>query len=666
VPTNHYPHLFQPGRIGKVTVRNRLVMPPMATNYGGEDGEVTDRMIRYYEERAKGGVGLIIVENAQVDYPTGKNVVRQHRIDNDKFVPGLRLLATAIKRHGAVALQQIHHAGRQTTPAVTEGHVPVAPSPVPCRYLGVQPRELTGEEIETLINKFAEAAARAKLAGFDGIELHGAHGYLIGQFMSPYTNRRVDQYGGTLEGRLRFPLEIIRRTREKVGDDFIIGFRFSADEFVPGGITLDEARQIAARLEQAGVDVLHVSAGIYESMDRVLEPMSYPEGWRVYLAEAIKQVVTIPVITVGVIRTPEMADRIIAEGKADFVAVGRGLITDPEFALKAATGRADRINRCISCNIGCVGNGIFASSIMRCTVNPAVGMEELLGTIPPAPHRVKVVVVGGGPAGMEAARIAAMRGHDVVLFEKSDRLGGQMLLAALPPHKDKINWFTDFLTRELALFRVRVVTGRSVSAEDVLREQPAAVIVATGAVPSVPDIPGVDGPRVFQAWDVLAGTRKVDGRRVVIVGGGQVGCETAEFLAEQGKQVTILEMLQDLALDMEPISRLDMLGRFKRLGINGLTGVTATAIADSTVRTIDRHLRTGSFPADAVVLAVGATPVNDLALDLAGRVGEVYVVGDAVRPRRIMEAAQEGALAAYSVGEAHKWLSPLSPAHATV
>lgn len=658
----NYPHLFQPGHIGKVEIRNRLVMAPMATNYAGENGEVTDRMIRYYAERAKGGVGLIIVENAQVDYPGGKNIVRQHRIDDDKFVPGLRLLAEAIHDHGAKAFQQIHHAGRQTSLGITEGRPVVSCSPVPCGFLRTQPEELTREQIEVLITKFADAASRAKQAGFDGIEIHGAHGYLVNQFMSPYTNKRVDEWGGTFERRMRFPLEIIRRCRERVGYDFAIGFRMSADEFVEGGITLEEAIKIAKCLEDAGVDVLHVSAGIYESMTVVLETMSYSEGWRVYLAEAIKKEVKVPVITVGVIRTPEMADRIIAEGKADFVAIGRGLITDPEFAIKAAKGQAHNINRCIVCNIGCVGDGIFANNLMRCTVNPAVGREADFANIYPAAKARRVVVVGGGPAGMEAARVAAIRGHNVTLIEKGRELGGQMLIAAKPPHKDKIIWFRDFLRTELEQLKVDVKLGQEATVDTVLALNPDAVIIATGAQPVEAKFPVNGHQKVYQAWDVLSGQVTVHADQVAVIGGGEVGLETAEFLAEKGiPKITVLEMLPDVGLDMESITRIDLLSRLAKLNVRLETGILVTEVTADAVEGWDAFRRRVSYPAEAVVLALGSRPINNLVPPLKDKVPEVYVIGDARTPRRIMEAAYEGMASAMSVGELAKYFSPLMP-----
>ncbi|MGC8777808.1 MAG: tRNA-dihydrouridine synthase, partial [Candidatus Caldatribacteriaceae bacterium] len=369
-----YPHLFSPGKIGKVELPNRVVMPPMATNLGSAFGEVTQELVAYYRRRARGGVGLIIVENAQVDMYQGRSLTSQIAVDKDKFLAGLRDLAEAIHAEGARVFLQIQHGGRQCTPSTTDGLPPVAPSEIPCKFLQVTPRSLTREEIRDLVDKFAQAALRAKLAGFDGVEIHAAHGYLINEFLSPYTNKRTDEYGGTLENRMRFLLEIVERSRTLLGEDFAIGVRLSVDEFVPGGLRPEETREIARILEEAGIDYLSASCGIYESVSTIIEPMNFEEGWRAYLAQALKEVVSCPVIAVGVIRRPEVAERILAEGKADFVAIGRGLLADPDWVNKVSAGREKEINLCIGCNVGCIGE-LFANGKVHCAVNPWTGRE---------------------------------------------------------------------------------------------------------------------------------------------------------------------------------------------------------------------------------------------------------------------------------------------------
>jgi len=645
--------LFEPGQIGKMIVRNRIVMPPMATNFANEDGSVSQRLVDYYVERAKGGVGLIILENVQIDYPQGKNICCQLRLDDDKYMPGFFELAEAVHNYGAKIFMQIHHAGRQTTPAITEGRQPVAPSPIPCSFLGVQPRELTIREIEDLIQKFVNTAVRAKGAMFDGIELHGAHGYLIGQFMSPRTNRRVDQYGGSFERRMRFPLEIIKGIKEIVGDDYPIIFRFSADEFVEGGITLKEGKQIARMLEETGVHALHVSSGIYESMPTLLEPSRFEQGWRVYLAEEIKKAVKIPVITVGVIREPEFAEKIIAEGRADFVAIGRGLIADPEWPKKAQEGRSDEIRKCISCNVGCIGGRVFQNLRLRCSINPVVGHEAVYGDIKQSLVKKKVVVVGGGPAGMQAAITAAKRGHQVTLLEKEQHLGGQLEIASIAPGKAKIGWFHSWLEEELSRVGVEVRVGSSATVESIMALSPDCVILATGSLPIKPKIKGAEPERglAIQAWDVLRDKVSFEaGEEVVIIGGGLVGCETAHYLAEKGVKITILEMLPDIATDMEPISRFDLMQSFNKLGIKVRTGAVVTEITSDGVSVVTKDGNQDFVKTKKVILAIGQSPVGKELKEALEEQGIlVKVVGDASEVGKIINAVASGFQAGWQI-----------------
>ncbi|MEW6440141.1 MAG: FAD-dependent oxidoreductase [bacterium] len=639
-----YPKLFEPGRIGRVRLRNRVIMPPMATNFAGPSGEVTERLIRYYVERAKGKVGLIIVENVQVKYPEGKNVACQLRLDDDKYVAGFQELAEAVHGYGAAIFMQIHHAGREYHG--NEGAEGVAPSAIPDGLLQVPVRELTAGEILDLVERFSETALRAKKAGMDGVELHGAHGYLINQFMSPHTNQRIDDWGGTFERRMRFPLEIIKKTRAKVGPDFPLSFRLSADEFVPGGLKIEDSVRISKMLEGAGIDILHASAGIYESLPIIAEPMRFEEGWRSYLAAEIRKHVKIPVIAVGVIRTPAVAEAILRDGKADFVAVGRTLIADPHWALKAQEGRDEDIRKCISCNIGCLGGHVFNDLYMRCTVNPVVGHERLDGWVElkPAGRKKKVMIAGGGPGGMEAARVAALRGHDVTLYEKAGELAGQIRVAALAPGKSKLGFVREYYASQLPKAGVKVELDREVDEELLRAEKPDVLVVATGAEPIVPDIAGISGKNVFLAWDVLARKVNVPGKKVAIAGGGMAGCETALLLSEQGKEVTVLEMRGELAADMEPIARVDLLfERLPKAGIQSVTGKVIAEINDQGVVLLDPMGRKSLIAADSVVNALGSKSVEALESKAAGLVPEVYVIGDARDPRKIINATFEGA-----------------------
>ena len=645
MPNMKYPKLFEAGKIGRMPVKNRIVMPPMATNFAGPSGEPTERLIRYYAQRAKGGAGLIIVENVQVKYPEGKNVACQLRLDQDKYIPGYQELAEAVHAYQARIFIQIHHAGRQYHDI--EGAEGVAPSGIPCGFLQQPVRALRSEEILDLIERFSETALRAKKAGMDGVEFHGAHGYLINEFMSPHTNQRMDEWGGTFERRMRFPLKIIERTREKVGPDFPFSFRFSADEFVEGGITLEDSKKIARMLENSGIDVLHVSAAIYESMQRILEPMRFEEGWRSYLAAEIKKSVHIPVITVGQIRSPEVAEQILRDGKADFVALGRTLIADPDWPEKARQGRTAEIRKCISCNIGCIGGHVFNDLYMRCTVNPVVGHERLEGWVHliPAKKKKSVMVAGGGPGGMEAARVAALRGHSVALYEKENELGGQVRIAVKGPGKDKLGFIPAYYSHALKAAGVKVNLNTEVTEDLIEASKPDVLIIATGARPLVPDITGIDNPdKVSGSWDVLSGAVRVPGNKVVVAGGGLVGCETALYLAGQGKAVTIIEMTAELACDMEPITRFDFLTELlPQAGIEAMVKLVISEITDSGVVVLDRWGNKSLVEADNVVMALGACPVDTLAKSARAYAPEIYTVGDCCRPRKIINATFEGA-----------------------
>ena len=639
-----YPHLFAPLLIRRMRLPNRIVMPAMATNFASETGGVTPWMLSYYEARARGGTGLIVVENCTIEYPRGKNGAVQLRLDDDAFIPGLATLVDRIHRHGARAALQINHCGASTSRAKT-GQAPVAPSPV--TYVKGQevPRELAMEEIADLVEKFGRAAARAKKAGFDAVEVHGAHAYLIAQFLSPFTNRRTDGYGGSPEGRLRFALEVLSRVREAVGPEFPIVFRISAVEFLEGGRELEGTLELVPILEAAGVDCWDVSAGTtvghHPSGTRSIEPMAYPQAWRTYMAKAVREVARVPVIAVGVIRDPGVAEGVLARGEADLVAIGRGLIADPDWSRKAREGRDKEIRRCTSCNQGCIRRRVFLDLPITCALNPAVGREEEAPETRPAAARRRVMVVGGGPGGMEAARVAAIRGHEVALWEEHPALGGELPAAMAAPHKEKIGWVLEYYRHELSRLGVSVRLGNQVSPEVVATEAPDVVILATGSRPIRPSWPGVDGPHVATAVEVLLGEVPLAPGSLVIVGGGQIGCETALFAAACGRQVTLLEMLPALATDMEVISRNEMLEHIADAGILVRTGHRVSAILPDTVVTQDGDGREAVFPTDQVLLAVGLAPRADLEPVLRGRGIECYAVGDCVQAREILSAVRE-------------------------
>lgn len=639
-----YPDLFSKGRIGTLEVRNRIVMAPMGSNLASDTGGVTGQLIAHYATRARGGVGLVIVENTTVQYPLGRNGATHLRLDDDAFIPGLSRLVEAIHREGAAIAIQLNHCGAWTSPQRTGGLQPVAPSDVPVEPGGVVPRPLSVDEIKALVDLFVQAGLRAQKAGFDGIEIHGAHGYLISQFLSPSTNHRDDEYGGSLENRLRFPLAIVRGLRAALGPRFPLWMRINGDDFLPDGNDQRACQIIAQKLVEAGLDALHVSAGMPASYPKQVEPITFPQGWKFYLAAGIKAVVNVPIIAPSVVREPEVAQEAIASGKVDFVALGRALLADPEWANKAARGEAEQIRRCISCNICAKARGPDARPI-RCTLNPLVGRELELGEFIPASSPRRVMVIGGGPAGIEAARVASLRGHRVTLYEREAALGGQVRLATRPPGKDKLRWLLEYWPRQLVQAKVEVRLETEVTPQLVAQERPEAVIVATGAQPLIPPISGADEPTVATAWAVLRGDIELADQKVIVVGGGMVGCETAEFLAERGNQVLILEMSSDIASDVEPITRMDLLERLAKRQVEWRVGAKVEEIEKGRVKLADGQIEV----ADAIVLAIGSKPMRKLADELASGDWELHVVGDCRCPRRIVDAIYEGHLAGRAV-----------------
>lgn len=636
--------LFQPFRLGRLELRNRIVMPPMVTSYGSEDSLVTEQLKDYYAARARGGVGLVIVEAACVDAPAGKIIKRQLQIDDDRFVPGLTELAQAVKEQGARVAIQLHHAGSEARSSLT-GLQPAAPSPIPKPGLEM-PRELTTEEVGELVLCFARAARRAQSAGFDGVEIHGAHGYLIAQFLSSFFNRRSDVYGGGIRGRARFLIETIRATRELVGGQYPVWCRLNGREFgAEAGLSTEEAQQAARMAQDAGADAIHVSVFGYGVSPYAAPPMAQPPGNLVRFAEAVKSAVNVPVIAVGRIDAGT-AEKVIEEGRADLVAIGRALIADPELPNKAASGKLDEIRPCIGCWT-CVDCVISWREPLRCVVNPAAGREQE-GVVRRADRPKKVLVVGGGPAGMEAARVSALRGHHVVLYEAGQRLGGQLLLASIPPYKEVLETFADYQRSQLSALGVRVELGQHVSAALVEEARPDVVVLATGVRQAAPQIPGIDRPNVVTAVDVLTGKAEV-GDKVAIIGAELVGCETAEFLAAGGREVTLMRRGDEVATKVNPTVREHLLARLSASGITMLTGVRYQEITDRGVIIMTGEGKRQTVEADTVVLAAGSSPDTELYQALEGKVPELKLVGDCVEPRNIMSAVAEGYFVALEI-----------------
>lgn len=617
-----FQNLFTPGSIGTMEVKNRFVVPPMLTEYAEEDGSLNDRYIRYYEEKAMGGWGLIICEDTSVD-EFGAGFKNLPGLWKDEFIERHQDLTARIHTYGSKVAVQLYHAGRESDSSI-KGVRPVAPSAIQDPTKPETPHELTVEEIKKLEEEFAQAARRAKDAGYDAVELHGAHGYLINQFISPFSNKRTDEYGGNLHNRLRFPLEIIARIKELNGDDFPIIYRISADEMVPGGLTIEDTKVISQILEDAGIAALHVSAGVYKSGAIVSAPSAVRTAPFSDYASAIRLLVKIPVFAVDKIVYPEVAESLLKEGKADFISMGRASLADPSLPNKVREGRLDEILPCIGCWQGCQGM-IAQQKPVSCLVNPRTGKEEAY-QITQTMNPKKVMIIGGGPAGMEAAIVAAKRGHQVTLYEKADRLGGQWLLAAVPPGKEQLNSFTVWQKQELVRSGVTVKLNTEVTEDLVNREAPDEIIYAAGATPIIPRIPGADKKHVFTANQILRGEVDLRGK-VVVIGGGLVGAETAEHLAVHGCEVTVVEMLPEIAAEMASAPKVFLMESLAKNNVALCPNTKVLEIADHDV-IVEHNGIQQLISADLVVMAIGSRSNKQLFEQIENKY-KVTVVGDA-------------------------------------
>lgn len=639
-----FPTLFSVGTIGRMEVKNRFVMPPMVRNYATVDGLVTDRYVAHIERIARGGVGMMILEASFVR-EDGKGFRNELGLHSDEVVRGLRRLAAAAHAHGAKIGIQLYHAGRQTS-AKNTGVQPVAPSAIPDPSSMEMPRALKATEIADLVGAYADGAARAKKAGLDFVEIHGAHGYLITQFLSPFSNGRTDAYGGSSANRLRFLEEVYAAVRDAVGDDYPVILRLSADEQVAGGLRLSDTKRIAKRMERLGMDAIHVSAGNYASYAKglMIPPMAIPDEPLVPLAAGIRGAVGIPVIAVGKIRTPAGAERILKSGKADFVGIGRTLLADPDYPNKVRDGRLDEISPCIACNQACISR-LFAQQDVLCTVNPKCGREKeferKLG------KKKRILVIGGGPAGLSAAKTAAERGHEVVLYERNAKLGGQVIAAAVLPYRADWGDFLRALIGQVKRLRVDIRLREEFESADVRKGEYDAAIVAVGSAALRPDIPGIDRANVISARSLLEGWSKAKGR-IVVAGGGCMGAQVAENLALKGHAVTIVEAGPAIATDAPVDDRALLLGRLKELRVKIVTGRKVVEISASSV-TVEGSDGAKKILADTVVLCLGTVPVDGIAEELKSLVKTVTVVGDARAQGRVTEAVAEGALAALAL-----------------
>jgi len=644
-----YPRLFEPITINGLELKNRLVMPPMCTRMATPRGEVTAQQVEYYRRRARGGVALIIVEYAHIDQKCSKSAVSQLGAYSDLLIPGLNELAEAIQSQGAKACLQICHGGRQTNPAHLGGALPIGPSAVPCEFtsnlIGAPNtvREATVEELREIAASFAEAAVRAKSAGFDAVELHGAHGYLLCSFVSPRSNKRTDAYGGDIRQRATYPLEVVREVRNALGPDFPLFYRMSGDELLPDGITLKEGAVLAGLLQQAGVDCIHVSGSNFESMNQQSSPIYMEPGHLVPLAEGIKNVVSVPVIAVGALNEPGLAEDVLESGKADLIAIGRQLLADPDLPRKAESGRAAQIRPCIRCNEGCMGR-FFLGRTQRCSINYETGREldpRLRVPVSPGEQTGHMVVVGGGVAGMEAARVGRLLGFDVTLLEKEAKLGGNVAAAAIPSFKKDLRRLLEWYEFTLEEQGVRVELQKEATEDVVAELSPDLLFLAVGAEALRPPLPGVDLAHVTTAVDVYFEDLPLPDP-VVVCGGGMMGCEAAVHLASQGKRVKLLEMIPLVASDLDPVSRLEMMEMLADDKIEVLTNTKVVGISDeAVVGSSDDGTR--SIPAASVVLALSMQPRRHIVARLTPLAPVVLSAGDCVRPGRIGDAIQDAA-----------------------
>ena len=650
---NDYPHIFSPLTVKNMTIKNRIVMMPMGTNYGEQNGEMSFLHINYYEQRAKGGTGLIIVENASIDSPQGSNGTTQLRIDHDNYLPRLFKFCENIHRYGTKIAIQINHAGASAISSRINMQ-PVSASDVPSKEGGEIPRPLSREEILHIVKKYGEAAKRAQTAGFDAVEIHAGHSYLISQFLSPITNKRTDEFGGSVENRTRFCRMVIDEVRKQVGPFFPIMLRLSADELMEGGNTLDDTLEYLDYLQEE-VDIFDVSCGLNGSIQYQIDANYLPDGWRSYMAKAVKEKFNKPCISMGNIRDPKVAERILADGDADLIGMGRGLIADPAWVNKVATGHECDLRKCISCNIGCAGNRIGVNRPIRCTVNPSV----LEGDVYKKLHVNKncnVVVIGGGTAGLEAACTAAEVGCNTFLLEKGSELGGLASLISKIPAKNRLADFPHYLMhRAEQLENLYIFTNTEGTPENIRKFHPNIIVSSTGSAPLLPPIAGLKDridTEDYNIYSILGMINHIndfpkdlEGKKVVVVGGGAVGLDVVEFFADRNADISIVEMMDQIGRDLDPVSKNDTKAMMKKHNVHQLTKTALLEVKDSSFL-VRGDGEPYELPFEYGFVCLGMRAQGQLYQNLTEEFSsedvEIMNIGDSQRARRIIDGTQEG------------------------
>ena len=648
-----YPHIFEPMTIRRMTVKNRIVMTPMGTNYGEQNGEMSFLHINYYEQRAKGGTGLLIVENASVDSPQGSNGTTQLRIDLDNYIPRLFKLCESVHKHGACIAIQINHAGASAMSSRI-GMQPVSASDVPSKAGGEIPRPLEKEEILHIVKKYGEAAKRAQICGFDAVEIHAGHSYLISQFLSPLTNKRTDEFGGSVENRTRFCRMVIEEVRKQVGPFFPIMLRLSADELMEGGNTLEDTLEYLEYVQDE-VDIFDVSCGLNGSIQYQIDANYMKDGWRSYMPKAVREKFGKPCISMGNIRNPKVAEQILADGDADLIGMGRGLIAEPAWVNKVATGRECDLRKCISCNIGCAGNRIGFNRPIRCTVNPAV-LEGDVYKNQKVNKNCNVVVIGGGTAGLEAACTAAEVGCNAFLLEKGETLGGLASVISKIPAKKRLADFPNYLIhRAEQLENLYIFTNTEGTPENIRKFHPNIIVSSTGSAPLLPPIAGlkdrIDNEN-YNIYSILGMINHIndfpkdlEGKKVVVVGGGAVGLDVVEFFADRNADISIVEMMDQIGRDLDPVSKNDTKTMMKKHNVHQLTKTALLEVKDSSFL-VKGDGEPYELPFEYGFVCLGMRAQGQLYQSLAEEFSsedvEIMNIGDSQRARRIIDGTQEG------------------------